>query len=80
MRLSRQNEPKHPYDPQIETIIGQYANNIFTSNNLALVYGGSLRCMYRIVDKLESAGFAAEAGRKIVDGSGRSSRLMRIDL
>ena len=65
---------------KLHAIFNKYKNNVFTVNELSLIYGVSLRSMYRIIDKLEANGYIIDKGKKITDGSGRPSRIIQINL
>lgn len=65
---------------KFNSIIEKYKSNVFTINELSLIYGISLRSMYRIIDKLELGGYIKEKGKKITDGSGRPSRIIEINI
>lgn len=65
---------------KLQAIIDKYKNNVFTVNELSLIYGISLRSMYRIIDKLEIGGYITEKGKKMTDGSGRPSRIIQMNL
>ncbi|MHB1393770.1 MAG: hypothetical protein ACYCYE_11990 [Clostridia bacterium] len=63
---------------KLDCMINRYKKNSFTIKELAQLYGISLRSMYRIIEKLENANYAIEVGVKVVDSSGRPSRIMRL--
>lgn len=64
---------------KLRFIIERYKSNMFTVNELSLIYGISLRSMYRIVDKLVVCGYAQERGKQPSNGAGRPRRIIQID-
>ncbi len=65
---------------KLQSIILKYKSNIFTVNELSLIYGISIRSMYRIIERLEVNGYIAEKGKKIIGSIGRPSRMIQINL
>lgn len=65
---------------KLNSIIEKYKSSVFTINELSLIYGISLRSMYRIIDKLELNGYVKGKGKRIMDGSGRPSRIIQINI
>ncbi|HYE82765.1 MAG TPA: HTH domain-containing protein [Clostridia bacterium] len=63
---------------KLSYIINKYEKNSFTVNELASLYGVSVRTMYRIIEKLEDANYAIEVGEKVVGNSGRPSRIIKL--
>ena len=64
---------------KLQFIIERYKSNTFTVNELSLIYGISLRSMYRMIDKLAICGYAEERGKQIMDGAGRPGRMIEIN-
>ena len=64
---------------RIHCIKEQTNKNLFTSKELAREFGTSPRSMNRIIGKLESSGYITVEGTKIINGSGRPTRILRID-
>lgn len=64
---------------KLQTIIERHKSNTFTVNDLSLIYGISLRSMYRIIDKLIICGYAQEYGKQPIDGAGRPRRIIQIN-
>lgn len=63
---------------KFHAIVEKYRSNVFTVNELSLVYGCSLRSMYRMVEKLEQCGYIEEDGKRMINDAGRPSRILKI--
>lgn len=63
---------------RIHCIKDQMKKDLFTSKELALEFGTSPRSMNRLIEKLELGGYVAIEGSKIINGSGRPSRILKL--
>lgn len=63
---------------RIHCIKEQLKKDLFTSKELALEFGTSPRSMNRIIEKLEIGGYITVEGTKIINGSGRPTRILKL--
>ncbi|MGM9535263.1 MAG: winged helix-turn-helix transcriptional regulator, partial [Intestinibacter sp.] len=60
-------------------VVTKYKKNHFTSKELAEACNLSIRSINRIVSKLELSGYCKVVGKKIVNDTGRPSRIIQFD-
>lgn len=63
----------------IYNIISKYKKNHFTSKELSEASGLSIRSINRIISKLELSGYCTVVGKKILNDTGRPSRIIQFD-
>ena len=65
---------------RLHCIMDENKKDCFTSKELADQFGNSNRSMNRILEKLELAGYVEVVGKKVVEGAGRPSRIVKLKL
>ncbi|WP_455543353.1 winged helix-turn-helix transcriptional regulator [Intestinibacter sp.] len=63
----------------LHNIINKYKKNHFTSKELSEACGLSIRSINRILNKLESSGYCTIVGKKIINDTGRPSRIIKFN-
>lgn len=64
----------------LDSLIRQYGIEFITPSRLAMLYGGSMRNIHRILQKLEDSGYVHTVGKEHRSGPGRPERIIRINL
>ncbi len=80
LEISKATELSTNTISKLHLLISKHKKDTFTIMELADLYGSSTRTMYRIIDKLEQNNYAVSVGKKIVDSTGRPSRLIKIKI
>ncbi len=65
---------------KLHCIAAQHGKSEFTINELAPLFGVTIRTMNRIIEKLAAYGFSKIIGKRVMGGSGRPSRIIRLHL
>lgn len=65
---------------KLHCIAAQHGKSEFTINELAPLFGVTIRTMNRIIEKLAAYGFSKIIGKRVMGGSGRPSRIIRLQL
>lgn len=63
---------------RLHCIKEQLKKDYFTSGELSKAYGNTRRSMNRIIEKLESSGYAEIEGTRMMSDSGRPTRIIRL--
>lgn len=64
---------------RMASIYKQTKGKSYTINELAEIYGTSVKNMYSIISKLEEKGYILDSGKKLHNNSGRPSRFIRLN-
>ena len=65
---------------KLHCIAAQHGKNEFTINELAPLFGVTIRTMNRIIEKFAAHGYSKIIGKRVMGGSGRPSRIIRLHL